>query len=82
MIAPRGSRLVAHPLLDHAPLPGTGKKEGMVIKLVPILHCCAVDLRRDAARVNKRPEIEGQPLAPFTYFERSLRDVAPLTPWE
>jgi hypothetical protein len=59
-------------LLNDAPSARTGKKEGMVIKLVPILHSSAIDFGRHAARVNKRAGIDGQPLAPFPNFGRGL----------
>ena len=44
VIPPCGPCLVAQSLLNDAPVARTGKKEGMVIKLVPILHSSAVDL--------------------------------------
>jgi hypothetical protein len=48
------------------------KKKGMMVKLVPILHSSAVDLGRHAARVNQRPGIKSQPVAPFTDFDRGF----------
>jgi hypothetical protein len=60
--------LVAPALLDDATVPRRRKKEGMVVKLVPILHGCAVDLGRHAAGVNQRLGIDCQSLAPIAYF--------------
>ncbi len=56
------------------------KKEGMVVKLVPILHSSAVDFGGHAARIHKRAGIDGQPVAPLTDFERSFTRRCPLTP--
>jgi hypothetical protein len=55
-------------LVDDARMARSGKKEGMVVKLVPILHSNAVDLGSDPTRVNKGPGIGGQPLAAVTDF--------------
>jgi len=43
-----------------------------MVKLVPILHSSAVDLGRHPARVNQRPGIKSQPVAPFTDFDRGF----------
>jgi hypothetical protein len=59
-------------------VPSLRKEEGMTVKLVPILHSNAVDLGRHRARVNQRPGIKSQPVAPFTDFDRGLRDLGPL----
>src|SRR5262245_33784436 len=56
------------------------KKEGMVVKLVPILHSSAVDFGGHAARKHKRAGIDGQLVAPLTDFERSVTRRCPLTP--
>jgi len=48
------------------------KKEGMVVKLVPILHGSAIDLGGHAACVNQRPRIKSQTVAPFTDFDRGF----------
>jgi hypothetical protein len=55
-------------LVDGALMARSGKKEGMVVKLVPILHSSAVDPGSHPARVNKGPGINGQPLAAVTDF--------------
>lgn len=51
---------------------GLDKKEGTVLKVVPILHSSAVDSGRHPACVNKRAEIDGQTLAAFPDFGRAL----------
>jgi hypothetical protein len=56
------------------------KKEGMVVKLVPILHSSAVDFGGHAARMHERAGIEGQLVAPLTDFERSFTRRCTLTP--
>jgi hypothetical protein len=56
------------------------KKEGMVVKLVPILHSSAVDFGGHAARTHERAGIDGQLVAPLTNFERSLTGRNTLTP--
>jgi hypothetical protein len=48
------------------------KKEGVAVKLVPILHSSAIDLGGHAARVNQRPWIKSQPVAPLTDFDRGF----------
>src|SRR4029078_3773755 len=56
------------------------KKEGMVVKLVPILHSSAVDFRGQAARLHKRAVIDVQLVSPLTNLERSLTGRNTLTP--
>ena len=72
--------MIAHPLLDDAPVTRPRKKEGMVVKLVPILHSSAVDFGGHAARIHKRAGIDVQLVAPFTDFERSFTRRCSLTP--
>jgi hypothetical protein len=59
---------------------GPGKKEGIAVKLVLILHSSAVDLVHHPARVKKRARINGQALASFQYFGRGLTSRGALTP--
>ena len=80
VIAARGARVIAHPLLDDAPVTRPRKKEGMVVKLVPILHSSAVDFGGHAARTHEWAGIDGQLVAPLTNFERSLTGRNTLTP--
>jgi len=82
VITARGARAIAHPLRDNAPVTRPRKKEGMVVKLVPILHSSAVDFGGHAARIHKRAGIDGPLVAPLTNFERSLTGRNTLTPWE
>ena len=56
------------------------EKEGMVVKLVLILHSSAVDFGSHTARIHKRAETDGQLVAPLTNFERSLTGRNALTP--
>src|SRR5262245_10312637 len=80
VVAARGACFVAHSLLDDAPVTRPRKKEGMVVKLVPILHSSAVDFGGHAARIQKRGAVDGQPVAPLTNLERSLTGSGTLTP--
>ena len=80
MAAARGS--IAHALLYDAPSDPPSKKEGMVVKLVPILHSSAVDFAGHAARRHKWAGIDGQLAVPLTNFERSLTGRSTLPPWE
>src|SRR6185503_16966868 len=58
------------------------KKEGMVVKLVPILHSSAVDFGGHTARIDEWAGIDGQLVAPLTNFERSLTGRSTFTPLE
>ena len=51
-----------------------------MVKVVPILHSCAVDFAGHAARIQKRAGIDGQVVAPFTNFERSFTGGGARTP--
>ena len=75
-------RVIAHPSLDDAPMTHPREKEGMVVKLVLILHSSAVDFGIHAARIRKRAGTDGQLVAPLTNFERNLTGRNSLTPWE
>src|SRR2546421_12003307 len=66
--------------VEPAPIPSPEKKEGMVAKLVLILHSSAVDLGSHPARVNKRGGSDGQPLAPVADFGRGSSRRRALTP--
>src|SRR5262245_16185808 len=80
MLAAHGAVFHRSFLADDTPVTRPRKKEGMAVKLVPILHSSAVDFRGHAARIHQRAGVDGQLVAPLTNFERSLTGHCTLTP--
>ena len=72
VIAARRSRLVAHPLLDDAPVPGGCEEKRVMIELVPILDGGTVDLGRHAARVHEGCRVDRQTIAARDDLRRRL----------